>query len=187
MNIEKKLKSQKGKSKTSEGRKQLSSVRVIQRNLVYVVGLPLNLADEDVCIPSIWSSLPAHLFGVFILFSWSSFSKAKIILVNMERCWRCLYHGQLLVLYNILQIVRAACKFLYTIHCSNNITVPSNINVHGVSNSCSIEVSRSNHSFPRTCMYLQAVLKFPNLYMIVKYWVAMEWTLCSLLFSLYRC
>ncbi|CAA3011577.1 uncharacterized protein LOC111407704 isoform X2 [Olea europaea subsp. europaea] len=47
MNIEKKLKSQKGKSKTSEGRKQLSSVRVIQRNLVYVVGLPLNLADED--------------------------------------------------------------------------------------------------------------------------------------------
>ncbi|GAB2285136.1 hypothetical protein Dimus_019589 [Dionaea muscipula] len=40
-------KSQKAKSKTSEGRKQLSSVRVIQRNLVYIVGLPLNLADED--------------------------------------------------------------------------------------------------------------------------------------------
>ncbi|XP_052191651.1 uncharacterized protein LOC127800963 isoform X2 [Diospyros lotus] len=47
MNMEKKIKSQKTKSKTSEGRKQLSSVRVIQRNLVYVVGLPLNLADED--------------------------------------------------------------------------------------------------------------------------------------------
>ncbi|KAK6926855.1 hypothetical protein RJ641_008574 [Dillenia turbinata] len=46
INLEKK-KSQKAKSKTSEGRKQLSSVRVIQRNLVYVVGLPLNLADED--------------------------------------------------------------------------------------------------------------------------------------------
>ncbi|KAL0390480.1 UNVERIFIED_CONTAM: CCR4-NOT transcription complex subunit [Sesamum calycinum] len=43
MNVEKKLKSQKGKNKTSEGRKQLASVRVIQRNLVYVVGLPLNL------------------------------------------------------------------------------------------------------------------------------------------------
>ncbi|KAK6163277.1 hypothetical protein DH2020_000141 [Rehmannia glutinosa] len=42
-----KLKSQKGKSKTLEGRKQLGSVRVIQRNLVYVVGLPLNLSDED--------------------------------------------------------------------------------------------------------------------------------------------
>jgi CCR4-NOT transcription complex subunit 4 len=40
---------QKSKSKSSEGRKQqLTSVRVIQRNLVYIVGLPLNLADEDV-------------------------------------------------------------------------------------------------------------------------------------------
>ncbi|KZV26947.1 hypothetical protein F511_17733 [Dorcoceras hygrometricum] len=47
MSVEKKLKSHKGKSKTSEGRKQLGSVRVIQRNLVYVVGLPLNFADED--------------------------------------------------------------------------------------------------------------------------------------------
>ncbi|KAI3760440.1 hypothetical protein L1987_50835 [Smallanthus sonchifolius] len=47
MSVEKKQKSQKGKTKTSEGRKQLSSVRVIQRNLVYIVGLPLNLADED--------------------------------------------------------------------------------------------------------------------------------------------
>ncbi|XP_071714138.1 uncharacterized protein [Rutidosis leptorrhynchoides] len=47
MSVEKKHKSQKGKSKTSEGRKQLSSVRVIQRNLVYVMGLPLSLADED--------------------------------------------------------------------------------------------------------------------------------------------
>ncbi|GAB2275058.1 hypothetical protein Dimus_009827 [Dionaea muscipula] len=45
-NIERK-KSQKAKSKTSEGRKQLTSVRVIQRNLVYIVGLPFNLADED--------------------------------------------------------------------------------------------------------------------------------------------
>lgn len=52
MSMEKKIKSQKGKNKTSEGRKQLSSVRVIQRNLVYIVGLPLNLADEDVGIPS---------------------------------------------------------------------------------------------------------------------------------------
>ncbi|KAK6162615.1 hypothetical protein DH2020_002456 [Rehmannia glutinosa] len=47
MNVEKKLKSHKGKSKSSEGRKQLASVRVIQWNLVYVVGLPLSLAEED--------------------------------------------------------------------------------------------------------------------------------------------
>ncbi|CAL0304106.1 unnamed protein product [Lupinus luteus] len=44
--VEKK-KNQKAKSKSSDGRKQLSSVRVIQRNLVYIVGLPLNLGDED--------------------------------------------------------------------------------------------------------------------------------------------
>ncbi|KAL4587608.1 hypothetical protein LXL04_000480 [Taraxacum kok-saghyz] len=47
MSVEKKQKPQKGKTKTSEGRKQLGTVRVIQRNLVYIVGLPLNLADED--------------------------------------------------------------------------------------------------------------------------------------------
>ena len=42
------MKNQKAKSKLSEARKQLSDVRVIQRNLVYIVGLPLNLADERV-------------------------------------------------------------------------------------------------------------------------------------------
>ena len=47
------MKSQKAKSKSSEGRKQLSSVRVIQRNLVYIVGLPLNLADEEVLFLSL--------------------------------------------------------------------------------------------------------------------------------------
>ncbi|KAI4382345.1 hypothetical protein MLD38_008321 [Melastoma candidum] len=47
VNMEKKSKTQKVKTKVTEGRKQLTSVRVIQRNLVYIVGLPLNLADED--------------------------------------------------------------------------------------------------------------------------------------------
>ncbi|CAA0811948.1 RNA binding (RRM/RBD/RNP motifs) family protein [Striga hermonthica] len=50
LNVEKKLKSQRGKGKTLEGRKQLESVRVIQRNLVYIVGLPLNYADEDILL-----------------------------------------------------------------------------------------------------------------------------------------
>ncbi|KAJ0238881.1 hypothetical protein HA466_0234230 [Hirschfeldia incana] len=40
-------KSQKVKAKSSEGRKDLTGVRVIQRNLVYVMSLPLDLADED--------------------------------------------------------------------------------------------------------------------------------------------
>ncbi|KAK9677912.1 hypothetical protein RND81_11G175700 [Saponaria officinalis] len=47
VNMEKKHKTQKAKPKTTDSRKQLTSVRVIQRNLVYIVGLPLNLADED--------------------------------------------------------------------------------------------------------------------------------------------
>ncbi|XP_019457807.1 PREDICTED: uncharacterized protein LOC109358176 isoform X3 [Lupinus angustifolius] len=47
VHMEKRLKNQKAKSKSYEGRKQLSNVRVIQRNLVYIVGLPLNLGDED--------------------------------------------------------------------------------------------------------------------------------------------
>ncbi|KAL9675860.1 hypothetical protein QQ045_004068 [Rhodiola kirilowii] len=47
INTERKVKSQKIKAKPSEGRKQLSGVRVVQRNLVYVVGIPLNLGDED--------------------------------------------------------------------------------------------------------------------------------------------
>lgn len=45
---EKRQKSQKSKSKTSEMRKHLSNVRVIQRNLVYIVGLPASLADEEI-------------------------------------------------------------------------------------------------------------------------------------------
>ncbi|XP_071722610.1 uncharacterized protein [Rutidosis leptorrhynchoides] len=40
-------KKSKAKPKSTDGRKQLSTVRVIQRNLVYIVGLPLDLADED--------------------------------------------------------------------------------------------------------------------------------------------
>lgn len=57
ISVEKKVKSQKAKAKSSEGRKQLSSVRVIQRNLVYIVGLPLNLADEDVYSASLFPKL----------------------------------------------------------------------------------------------------------------------------------
>ncbi|XP_008802330.2 uncharacterized protein LOC103716197 [Phoenix dactylifera] len=49
INAEKKQKSQKAKTKAStEARKHLSSVRVIQRNLVYIIGLPYNLCDESI-------------------------------------------------------------------------------------------------------------------------------------------
>lgn len=46
INFEKKHKSHKSKAKVAESRKHLSDVRVIQRNLVYVVGIPPSLANE---------------------------------------------------------------------------------------------------------------------------------------------
>ncbi|PNY05638.1 ccr4-not transcription complex subunit [Trifolium pratense] len=47
MNSQHKKKIHKLKPKSSDGRKHLTDVRVIQRNLVYIIGLPLNLADEN--------------------------------------------------------------------------------------------------------------------------------------------
>lgn len=92
-------KSQKTKVKpTSDGRKQLSSVRVIQRNLVYIVGLPLNLADEDVASPSIFLSqhicalahicvwlIEAHYFLYFFMHLLYSFCSVENILLSMGR------------------------------------------------------------------------------------------------------
>ncbi|CAL9057907.1 unnamed protein product [Musa banksii] len=49
INAEKKQKSQKLKLKTSlEAKKHLSGVRVVQRNLVYIIGLPANLCDRSI-------------------------------------------------------------------------------------------------------------------------------------------
>ncbi|XP_072994426.1 uncharacterized protein [Typha latifolia] len=49
INAEKRQKFQKAKPKALvEARKHLSGVRVIQRNLVYIIGLPSNLCDESI-------------------------------------------------------------------------------------------------------------------------------------------
>ncbi|KAG5874752.1 hypothetical protein JTB14_013117 [Gonioctena quinquepunctata] len=45
---EKRHRDQQRKAKLSESRKHLASVRVVQRNLVFVVGLPMRLADAEV-------------------------------------------------------------------------------------------------------------------------------------------
>ncbi|PIN21802.1 MOT2 transcription factor [Handroanthus impetiginosus] len=47
-NSNRKTKPPKVKPKNDEVKKDLSNVRVIQRKMVYVIGLPLSLADEDV-------------------------------------------------------------------------------------------------------------------------------------------
>ncbi|XP_071633598.1 uncharacterized protein Cnot4 isoform X1 [Temnothorax longispinosus] len=45
---EKRLKDQQRKQRVTENRKHLANVRVVQKNLVFVVGLPMRLADADV-------------------------------------------------------------------------------------------------------------------------------------------
>lgn len=48
LKAEKRQRDQQRKAKVSENRKHLASVRVVQRNLVFVVGLPVRLADQEV-------------------------------------------------------------------------------------------------------------------------------------------
>ncbi|KAJ8953681.1 hypothetical protein NQ314_007289 [Rhamnusium bicolor] len=48
LKAEKRQRDQQRKAKLSESRKHLASVRVVQRNLVFVVGLPMRLADAEV-------------------------------------------------------------------------------------------------------------------------------------------
>lgn len=47
-NSSRKQKQPKAKQKPNEVKKDLSNVRVIQRKMAYIIGLPLSIADEDV-------------------------------------------------------------------------------------------------------------------------------------------
>lgn len=53
---EKKQKQNEKKQKVTENRKHLASVRVVQRNLVFVVGLSQRLADPEVSVVSALTS-----------------------------------------------------------------------------------------------------------------------------------
>lgn len=55
LKAEKRLKDQQRKQRVTENRKHLANVRVVQKNLVFVVGLPMRLADADVSINNNWS------------------------------------------------------------------------------------------------------------------------------------
>lgn len=48
LKAEKRQRDQQRKQKISENRKHLANVRVVQKNLVFVVGLPPRLADAEV-------------------------------------------------------------------------------------------------------------------------------------------
>ncbi|KAL7184635.1 hypothetical protein ACSBR2_026727 [Camellia fascicularis] len=49
-NKDRENKPQKAKLKKNEGRTDLSNVRVIQRKMAYIIGLPLSLADEELLL-----------------------------------------------------------------------------------------------------------------------------------------
>lgn len=60
---DKKSKPQKAKPKKPEVSKDLSGVRVIQRKMAYIIGLPLSLADENVSFYILVSSSLLYLLG----------------------------------------------------------------------------------------------------------------------------
>ena len=61
---EQKSKPQKPKMKKPEVSKDLTSVRVIQRSMAYVIGLPLRLADENVRSFSTLVSSSLFILGI---------------------------------------------------------------------------------------------------------------------------
>lgn len=70
---DKKNKPQKAKPKKPEVSNDLSGVRVIQRKMAYVIGLPLGLADENVSFSILVSPSLYHLGHFdwnFCSFSW---------------------------------------------------------------------------------------------------------------------
>lgn len=64
---EKKQKQNEKKQKVTENRKHLASVRVVQRNLVFVVGLSQRLADPEVSTSVILKHRNLWHFGTIIL------------------------------------------------------------------------------------------------------------------------
>lgn len=64
---EKRQRDQQRKQKNSESRVHLANVRVVQKNLVFVVGLPPRLADAEVSLHAlIHSSSKAQLMLCFV-------------------------------------------------------------------------------------------------------------------------
>ena len=51
LKAEKRQREQQRKQKITENRKHLANIRVVQQNLVFVVGLPMRLADSEVSNP----------------------------------------------------------------------------------------------------------------------------------------
>lgn len=63
---EKRQKDQQKKQKATENRKHLANVRVVQRNLVFVVGLSPRLADPEVMINKFIKHFHMNLISMFL-------------------------------------------------------------------------------------------------------------------------
>lgn len=75
LKAEKRQKDQLRKQKITENRKHLANVRVVQRNLVFVVGLPMRIADAEVIF----------LINSFVRLIWFIFYLIVIILAQTAR------------------------------------------------------------------------------------------------------
>lgn len=67
LKTEKRLRDQRRKQKITENRKHLANVRVVQKNLVFVVGLPPRLADAEV--QYFWLVKSATYYAKIILYA----------------------------------------------------------------------------------------------------------------------
>lgn len=120
-----KNKQQKAKPKKPEVSKDLSGVRVIQRKMAYVIGLPLSLADENVS----FSILVSHSLYCLVHFDWNfcsfshlsnfflcvcglrSFYSGRSFLASMEKFQRFPYPGRPVGLFSNLLTKLVVCKF----------------------------------------------------------------------------
>lgn len=87
---EKKQKQNEKKQKVTENRKHLASVRVVQRNLVFVVGLSQRLADPEVRTPAaaIVSNV-SQAFSNVILCLFHICNKRELPLIMMFKTHYC--------------------------------------------------------------------------------------------------
>ena len=77
MKKDKKLKEKEKKGADGTNRKALINIRVIQRNLVYVTNLSLNVAKEEVCYQTIFTLLIACLVITQVRIFWTVWQSSQ--------------------------------------------------------------------------------------------------------------
>lgn len=119
-NASRKHKPSKAKAKTHEARKDLTDIRVIQRRMAYVIGLPLSLADEEVRTIILILLSPLFL-SVDIIVVFASFTEQSLVvfcssyternfLVSMVRLLKFPCLGRQAGLFNSLLMTVLVCK-----------------------------------------------------------------------------